>query len=106
VLREVAHRLSASVRTVDRVARLGGEEFGLILMQTDADGGFEVANRVCASMRSESVKISETLTLAVTVSAGVAELAPTARTAAALVAAADKALYAAKAAGRDRACWA
>lgn len=106
VLREVARRLNASVRTVDRVARLGGEEFGLILMQTDADGGFDVANRVCANVRAEPVKISNALTLPVTVSAGVAELPRVTRTAAALVAAADKALYAAKSAGRDRACWA
>jgi len=103
VLREVARRLTAVVRSVDRVARIGGEEFGLILMQTDATGGLDVANRVCAAMRESPMVAGDALTLPVTVSAGIAALSPEAQTATALVAAADKALYAAKSAGRNRA---
>jgi diguanylate cyclase (GGDEF)-like protein len=101
VLREVARRLVTQVRTVDRVARFGGEEIGLILMQTDRAGALEVAQRACEAMRKEPVRPNN-LVLHVTISAGVAELPQDAATATDLIGAADKALYAAKAAGRDR----
>ena len=61
----------------------------------------EVAHRVCAALRSEPVKVSDTLSLTITLSVGSAALPIDARTATALLAAADKALYAAKARGRD-----
>lgn len=102
VLREVAQRLVRHVRTVDRVARFGGEEFGLILMQTDTVAALDVARRVCASVRDQRVRVGETLMLEITASAGVASLPADAATAAELLAAADRALYAAKAAGRNR----
>jgi diguanylate cyclase (GGDEF)-like protein len=101
VLREVARRLGAQVRTVDRVARVGGEEFGLILVQSGHIGARNVADRICAAMRSEPVRVSDTLELTVTISAGVASLPQHVRSASELIAAADKALYAAKAAGRN-----
>jgi diguanylate cyclase (GGDEF)-like protein len=103
VLREVARRLTAQVRTVDRVARYGGEEFGLIVMQTDLAGAMDVAARICTTIARDPVLGAETLPLDVTVSAGVAVLPEHAATAAALVAAADKALYLAKSGGRNRA---
>lgn len=103
VLREVARRLGAQVRTVDRVARYGGEEFGLILMQTDTPGANDVATRICAAIAAEPVAIEGVPPLRVTISAGVAALPEHATTGAGLVAAADKALYAAKAGGRNRA---
>lgn len=103
VLREVARRLQTQVRSVDRVARLGGEEFGLIIMQTDLAAAMEVAARICTAIAREPVMVGETQTLDVTVSAGAAVLPDHARTVAELVAAADKALYAAKTGGRNRA---
>ena len=103
VLREVSRRLATQVRTVDRVARIGGEEFGLILVQTNRTMALEVAQRICAAMPSEDVRGNENVALSVTMSAGVAALPDDARTATDLVAVADKALYAAKAAGRNRA---
>jgi two-component system, cell cycle response regulator len=102
VLREIAGRLSAQVRSVDRVARLGGEEFGLILVQSDRAVGFQIAQQVCATMRQDAVHVNEGLKVGVTISAGVASLPEDAGSAAALIAAADKALYAAKVTGRDR----
>ncbi len=104
VLREVARRIAQQVRTVDRVARMGGEEFGLVLVQADQASALDVAMRVCAALRTSAVPVNEALGLPVTVSAGVATMPRDADTAATLVAAADKALYAAKASGRDRAC--
>jgi diguanylate cyclase (GGDEF)-like protein len=102
VLREVARRLRAQVRSVDRVMRLGGEEFALVLVQTDRAGASQVAERAGAAVRGEPVAAGETPGLGVTVSAGVAVFPDDAATPAALVAAADQALYGAKAAGRDR----
>jgi two-component system cell cycle response regulator len=103
LLREVARRLTTCVRSVDRVARVGGEEFGLILVQSDRTAALQVAQRVCATVRTEPVRVNETRTISVTVSAGVAVLPNDAGAVPALIAAADKALYAAKSGGRDRA---
>ena len=101
VLREVARRLSEEVRSVDRVARFGGEEFVVVLMETGRDSAITMARRVCAAIERAPVIANETLPLNVTVSAGAASLPDDAKTGEALVAAADKALYAAKAAGRN-----
>ena len=103
VLREVARRLSTQVRTVDRVARIGGEEFGLILMQTDREGAMETARRACGAMERDPFLATESLALNVTISAGAAVLPDDADAEATLIGAADKALYAAKARGRNRA---
>lgn len=103
VLREVARRLGEQLRTVDRVARIGGEEFALILVQSDYASAVEVAQRVCHAQAREPVLLNNSLALTVTVSAGVAVLPSDAKTGPTLVAAADKALYAAKESGRNRA---
>ena len=103
VLREVARRVATLPRAVDRVARFGGEEMALLLMQTDRHSALEVARRVCAIVEREPVLAGERIALNITVSAGVASLPEDGSNGAALVAAADKALYAAKARGRNRA---
>lgn len=103
VLREVARRLTQEVRSVDRVVRFGGEEFALIIMESDQDASFDTARRVCAAIEREPVLATATLPLSVTVSAGSATMPRDARTVPELIAAADKALYAAKAAGRNAA---
>jgi two-component system cell cycle response regulator len=103
VLREAARRIAGVIRTVDRAARIGGEEFALILVQTDRVSALEVARRAIASLASEPIRVGEGSTLAVTASAGVAELPADAREAGQLFAAADRALYAAKEQGRNRA---
>ena len=103
VLREVARRLASMVRTVDRVARFGGEEFTLILMQTDVANASDVARRACSVIARDPIMATDTVALNVTVSAGVALLPADARSGAELVAAADKALYTAKQGGRNRA---
>jgi diguanylate cyclase (GGDEF)-like protein len=102
VLREVARRLGGLMRSVDRVTRFGGEEFALLAMEMDRGVALEAARRICAEMHREPVRVGK-LVLAVTVSVGVAVLPDEADDGPALVAAADKALYAAKARGRNRA---
>jgi two-component system cell cycle response regulator len=102
VLTAAAARIAESIRTVDRAARIGGEEFALILVQTDGTSALEVARRAISSVAKTPVKFGD-LSVAVTASAGVATLPSDARGAADLFAAADKALYSAKGAGRNRA---
>jgi two-component system, cell cycle response regulator len=101
VLREVARRVASELRTVDRVMRFGGEELVLVLVQTNRAGALDVARRVCAEVEKEPVLVGETIALNMTVSAGVAELPTDAKSGLALLNAADKALYAAKARGRN-----
>lgn len=103
ILRELAKRLTAAVRTVDRVARFGGEEFGLILVQSHRAAALEVARRACAAVRADGIAIDGSLKVKVTVSAGVAALPQNASTVPTLIAAADRALYKAKHNGRDSA---
>lgn len=103
VLREVARRVAAEVRTVDRVVRFGGEELVLILVQTDRPGALNVARRVCAMVARKPIGVGESVSLHVTVSAGVGVFPDDADSGLALLNAADRALYAAKARGRNRA---
>lgn len=103
VLREVARRVADEVRTVDRVVRFGGEELALVLVQTERAGAMDVARRVCVAVEHDPILCSDTIALNVTVSAGVAEMPGDAKTGLTLLNAADKALYAAKARGRNRA---
>ena len=103
VLREVARRVADQVRTVDRVVRFGGEELVLILVQTDRVGALDVARRACAVVERDPVLVGDTIALNVTVSAGVAAMPVDASSGLTLLNAADKALYAAKSRGRNRA---
>lgn len=101
VLKEAALRIAGAIRTVDRAARVGGEEFALVLVQTDKVSALEVARRAIAAVAQNPV-LAGSVSLSVTASAGVAELPSDARSGGELFAAADKALYAAKAQGRNR----
>jgi len=106
VLRKIARRLQSGVRSVDRVARIGGEEFAIVMMEADGHIAGEIMRRLCASIERAPVRVNESLELRVTVSMGVAvfpqDTASDPLNNTDLVAAADKALYAAKAAGRNR----
>lgn len=102
VLRATAQRLAESVRESDVVARCGGEEFWIILPLTNRIGGREVANKTLESMRMEPVAI-ESARLTVSISIGVADnFSPGVTDVASLIREADRALYAAKHAGKDR----
>ncbi|MGA2017830.1 MAG: diguanylate cyclase [Opitutaceae bacterium] len=102
VLEEVARRIAGTVRNVDRVARIGGEEFAMILVQTDGTSSLDVAGRAIAAVAAGKIALGDGREIGVTASAGVASLPADAKTADELFAVADRALYAAKARGRDR----
>jgi len=106
VLKEIANTLSAVLRDYDLAGRFGGEEFSLLLPQTRAVDAFRIAERVRASIAGLSI-IAPGATggerVQVTVSIGVAALdSGSKRELSELVAAADAALYRAKAGGRDQ----
>jgi diguanylate cyclase (GGDEF)-like protein len=101
VLRGVAGVLRASTRPADTIARLGGEEFVLLLPGADREQARQRAEALRAACGQWDHQVPGG-TLRVTVSAGVAAAPDDGADAAALLDACDRALYAAKAAGRDR----
>jgi diguanylate cyclase (GGDEF)-like protein len=102
VLKEIARRLGDSVRLSDVVGRCGGEEFWILLPQTNRLGGQGVANKTLETIRQPLVWEDQVLT--VTMSIGIADtLSPAARDVPSLIHEADRALYMAKRAGKNRA---
>jgi two-component system cell cycle response regulator len=99
VLRELATRLRERMRGEDIVGRWGGEEFVVALPETTADGAVAVAEALRTGIAGSPITADDT-TLSMTVSIGVAVW--TGEELEHLVGRADTALYAAKAAGRDR----
>ena len=102
VLRAVGALLASCVREWDMAARLGGEEFALILPTTDRGGAREVAERVRARILDLRCRTEEGLEVTVSASCGGAILSETITSGDQLLVAADNALYDAKARGRDR----
>ena len=101
VLQNIAKRILSALRSTDSVGRYGGEEFLLVLPGADASGGRDVADRVRAAVAAEPIRETPS-ELMVTMSLGVASGGPGVVESAALVEAADQALYRAKANGRNR----
>ena len=81
-------------------ARFGGEEFAILLPQTDLDGAQRLAERLCKALAARPLPAHPGALVAVTASFGVAAF-PDSPTPAALFAAADEALYRAKRSGKN-----
>jgi two-component system, cell cycle response regulator len=102
VLKDVAQRLSHGVREFDLAARIGGEEFVVVMPDSSDEVGIKVAERLRGSIGATPVAIPAPVGLiSVTVSVGVAIVAP-GETGVSALHRADEALYAAKAVGRNK----
>jgi len=102
VLKMFAEVLRESARSVDLVARWGGEEFVVLCEETGREAAYQVAERIRTGMQVRLLQVSEETTLQVTCSLGVATYPLDADSPHALVEKADAFLYAAKSQGRNR----
>ncbi len=103
VLREFAGRIASNVRGVDLACRFGGEEFVVVMPDTDMSFAYSVGERLRRSVEAVAFKIShEPHKLNVTISIGIAASEGNGDTAEALLRRADQALYRAKRDGRNR----
>ncbi len=100
-LREIARVIAYHIREIDIAGRYGGEEFCVILPDTDKQGALVVAERIRAAIAEEKVRAYDTV-LNVTVSVGVATFPEDALQMDELLDKSDWALYRAKKSGRDR----
>jgi diguanylate cyclase (GGDEF)-like protein len=97
-IRRLSLTLQAGTRGIDLAARMGGEEFAVILPETEFEGGVDVAERLRVAIRETEIP----LVGHITASFGVGEFPLCAATGRELVTLADGALYEAKRQGRDR----
>jgi len=103
VLRQVGALLAQTARAGDMVARTGGEEFTVILPDTDADGAYHSGIRICDTVRTHAFMVNGKR-LHLTISVGIVSSTAIGGDAVGtnLKEHADEALYTAKRAGRDR----
>ncbi|RJS93590.1 GGDEF domain-containing protein [Salinisphaera sp. Q1T1-3] len=103
VLCLLAARLTRGARRADVIVRWGGEEFLLVLPNTDRHGAMQIAERIRETVMNEPFDMAE-VPLPVTISIGVATLKAEDADIEAAIKRADAALYCAKQSGRNRVC--
>lgn len=102
VLQTVARQLTQTIRSVDFVARIGGEEFVIILPETDLPGALEAANRLRMTVKNSVIETAQaklSVTVSIGVGSGVLSDSADHRQ---MIFDADQALYVAKRSGKDR----
>lgn len=105
LLKRAAQALASPLRSTDAVGRFGGEEFLVVLPETDLAGAAVVAEKLRQVVEALAVTLEDGSVLRITVSIGLAAVDPQAEwspSALELLGEADKALYRAKGAGRNR----
>jgi diguanylate cyclase (GGDEF)-like protein len=104
MIRRVADAIRAALREYDVPARFGGDEFAILMPETTLAEAITVAERIRRGVESIVLKGADGASPAASVSVGVALFPSHGRTASDLLAAADRAVYQAKALGRNRVC--
>jgi len=102
VLCTISRLLEDNVRSVDSVARFGGEELVIVLPEMGAQEAWETAERLCSRARETFIMLESGHEVTVTISVGVAVYPQHGQTSAELCASADRAMYQAKTLGRNR----
>jgi len=92
-LQEVAKRILSAVRGIDKVVRFGGDEFCVILPQTDQEQAVAVANRIARAVSSSALHIDANIEVSITASFGIATYPTHAMTKENLIRQADAAMY-------------
>jgi len=103
VLKRAACRVIESIRSIDFAARYGGEEFVVILPETPAEGAVVTAEKIRETIMNHKISMGGS-DISVTISIGVATYPEDAADRESLIERADRALYAAKRAGRNMVC--
>ncbi|MEW6172181.1 MAG: diguanylate cyclase [Bacillota bacterium] len=103
VLATIARTIKGSLREMDLMVRYGGEEFVIVLPNTDLQGGLVVAEKLRQNAASTSISLESGESFFLTVSLGVAEYTPgTGLTSDEMIQRADEAMYQAKLMGKNR----
>lgn len=102
VLRQVARTLKKNIRSADIACRYGGEEMSVILANTNYETALITAEKICERISTKSFKLPNGKETSVTISLGVSTYPQDGLTSEALIEAADKRLYHAKANGRNQ----
>ncbi len=103
VLRGLADSMRGNLRNEDMIARIGGEEFVVVMPDRNLAVAKRVGERLLAKVAASPVRISDDLSISITVSIGIAMRDQTQDTIEAFLARADTALYKAKSRGRNQA---
>ncbi len=103
-LRQLSRVLMDCVRQVDTVARYGGDEFTILLSDTDEQTGLRIAERIRSTVEATPFEAEGETVLHLTCSVGIANYPSHGRRREQLLDAADKAMYRAKSQGRNRVC--
>lgn len=102
VLRSVSEVLRGSLRDVDILARIGGEEFAILLVEAPEPQAMQVAQRIRSAVENTPITLAGGATVTITLSIGVAVLGARSDDLRNLLREADRALYSAKQQGRNR----
>lgn len=104
VLRRFAKFCRESLRGIDLIGRMGGEEFAVLMPQTDREQTLDVAERLRKSTSEIDITLEHGLPVRITISIGVVTMKDARTNMDTLLSQADSALYEAKRAGRNRVC--
>ncbi len=103
ILRELSRAIQENIRQIDLIGRYGGEEFSIILSETDKDVAGLAAERIRTAVQDKHIRVYDE-ELKITVSIGISTYPYDGKEIEKLIDKADSALYQAKQSGRNRVC--